>query len=111
MLDMAGINSWVIYKKVTGSTISRRASLFELISELIGVTSSCDETNSSEDHLAMARPSVVGLPTPVLSKRKHCSSDDCKNMTSTICSICQKLICGTCTASSTKYVLASCNRH
>jgi hypothetical protein len=34
MLDMAGINAWIVYKNSTGSTVSRLNFLFELVNEL-----------------------------------------------------------------------------
>jgi len=36
VLDIAGINAWIIYKKRTGSTMSRRRFLHKLAEELIG---------------------------------------------------------------------------
>lgn len=106
MLDIAGINSWIIYRKVTGSKIGRRAFLFRLVSELIGDTSI--PTPRGDENVS---PIETARPKRVLEKRKHCSSDECKNMTTTICSTCEKSVCGTCAVSSVKYALVTCNRH
>ena len=105
MLDLAGINSWIIFKKVTGSKISRRNFLFQLISELIM------NDDMHVNHEGSSSVSIQGLPKEVLRKRKHCSMVDCKNMTSTLCSFCDMAVCGACAIESAKFTLMKCKRH
>ena len=38
ILDMAGVNAWIIFVKATESKLSRRKFLFKLAEELIGCT-------------------------------------------------------------------------
>ena len=109
ILDLAGINSWIIFRKVSGSKISRRNFLFQLISELI--TNRSESVNTEANNSTSESTSLEGIPKAVLRKRKHCSITDCKNMTSTVCSFCDTAVCGACAIESAKFALVKCKRH
>lgn len=98
ILDLAGINAWVLYKEITKENVSRRDFLLRLAEELreeyisdkkqIGVTP-CNpmrQINSSESR-----------------KRKKCQIKRCKgNKTVDTCNSCNKAVCGQCTAKRNK---------
>ena len=96
ILDLASINAFVLYKKKTGDSISRRDFIFKLACEL------------REDYIA-ERSSRRIAPAQGLStagkksvKRKQCQvAVNCKqNKTSNCCHKCNSTVCGNCTANS-----------
>ena len=98
ILDLAGINAWILYKETTGENISRQEFLFQLASELGDAY-----TKSKEKQL---------LPTPSTSTdlcvRKTCQIKFCKGYKTTkICSKCEKYVCGKCTFQ-TKLICKQC---
>lgn len=86
IIDLAAINAWILYKKVTHSNVSRRKFLHDLSSEL------------RHD----APPPVVNddAPPVVLNHRVTCSVKlNCqKNRTVNICRNCDRPVCGKCQA-------------
>lgn len=89
ILDLAGINSWILYKNTTGETISRKDFLFRLAEEL-----------ASEYQTAREKPQEINIPSSsgTLPVRKWCQIGYCNNnKTTTICDICKKNLCGKCT--------------
>lgn len=89
VLDMAGINAWIIYKKKTGSTISRRRFLHKMAEELMGVDDVMLQPLQDDPLLPLAK-------RPKLQKRVVCAvrSNCIRNNTSTECSLCKKIACG-----------------
>jgi len=89
ILDLAGVNSWIIYRKQTGSRISRRKFLHQLSEELVGVAS--EDDTSEPGHVARSSK---------LAKRVTCQiKTSCKrNSTSTTCIMCKRPVCGMCLA-------------
>ena len=85
ILDLAAVNSWIIYKKQTGSGISRRKFLFELSKQL----RRDDDQEARNDALPMT-----------LDRRVTCAiHDKCeKNRTVNLCRKCKKPVCGKCQA-------------
>ena len=73
MLDLAGINAFILYKKVTGQRLSRRQFLKMLVENLI----TCARQR---------QPSLSTFSPKVNNKRKTCGS--CTNKTADICSFC-----------------------
>src|SRR5206468_129683 len=87
VLDLAAINSWILYKEVTGKTISRRDFILELVEELRG--------GNIPAKAEAVRSNVVVADR----KRRHCQIARCKGLkTSDVCSECNKAVCGKCTA-------------
>ncbi|CAH8586155.1 unnamed protein product [Dicrocoelium dendriticum] len=92
VLDLAGINSWIIYNSVCGTKISRRSYLVGLSEELLTcihhtryVTTGITTNNSAESG------SRVNI------KRRQCQIGYCKgNKSQNKCSVCEKIVCGSC---------------
>ena len=76
VMDMAFINSWIIYKHVCNSSISRRMFIQRVSKELTGDTP--NERLQTESNAAVARCA------PIPKKRKTCSDKDCRNRTTDI---------------------------
>jgi hypothetical protein len=98
VLDLAVINSWILYKQVIGKNIPRRNFLMQLASEL--------------SRLYAKRRRIPAIPaTPVANetlddasskKRRQCLLEkECKgNKTADICFKCQRPLCGKCSVES-----------
>lgn len=100
ILDLAGINSWVLYRKCTGANISRRNFILKLAEEL------------REGHLRKKQEAVAVHATPAFEgdgntetettecrKRRQCQVFKCNgNKTLEVCGVCKKFVCGKCTA-------------
>jgi hypothetical protein len=91
ILDLAGVNAWVLFRKSTGSTISRRDFIHELALELTEVARSANTKSSTTATLACSEQ---------LSKRVNCQVKvTCnRNRTVTVCCICKRATCGKCMA-------------
>ena len=79
ILDIATLNSWVIYQKVTGEKISRRDFILDLVESL--------RTKYVAER-ALLRPDAISndLQPP---KRQKCAVKGCVNTTKTVCLICK----------------------
>ena len=81
MLDLAVINSWILYKKTSGKTILRRDFINDLAEQL--VSKPCDNSLGEQEN--------------VTKKRKTCHVGCCKrNQTSNSCLYCGLPCCGNC---------------
>jgi hypothetical protein len=97
ILDIAGINAWILYRNIHNSTMSRRDFLLKLAEEL------------RREHLQTRRQAIVD-PPPILqpagnNKRHQCQVSKHHNRASATCSKCHKFTCGSCTASVVKTVV------
>jgi hypothetical protein len=90
ILDLAGINAWIIFRKATGSRISRRRFMFELCEELT-------KMKNGEGNIDNERQQTTAEKLP---KRVTCQVRiNCKrNLTSTLCAKCTRPVCGQCLA-------------
>ena len=82
LVQYAGINAWIMFKKCTGSQISRKSFIFllQLIEEFI----SCGQGLSSSNRLLPTQPfNILAEPQIKLKKRKH--QRLCQNITPTVC--------------------------
>lgn len=94
ILDLAGINAWVLFKEVTGKSITRRDFLLKLATELSDpyVASrvrhqATDDDDADEEYIEPAM------------KRRKCQISYCKgNKTKDSYVKCKKAVCGSCTA-------------
>jgi hypothetical protein len=90
ILDLAGINSWILYKETTGEKISRKDFLFKLAEELASEFQS-SRTKSDDSNLS--------VKNETLTDRKRCHIGYCNNnKASNVCHNCKKSVCGKCTA-------------
>jgi len=95
VLDLAAINSWILYKRVTGKNIPRRNFILQLASEL--------SRPYAEQRRIPTLPCADESVDDVRSKkRRQCRLErGCKgNKTADICFKCQRPVCGKCSADS-----------
>jgi hypothetical protein len=98
LLDIALLNSWVCFKEATGSTISRKKFLMNLIQQLV----KCKVINS-------ALPATMPSATP--EERSKCCMKMCKNRSKITCRICRNVFCGThCPNPVEKVSLTTCEK-
>ena len=90
IIDLAVINSWILYKEAIGKNISRNKFFIRLILELQMKET---ETENSEDD---SDPEVNILEKS--NKRQCCAIKPKRNKTSKKCTKCKQFTCGTCTA-------------
>jgi len=93
ILDIAGINAWIIFRKTTGSRMSRRQFLRQLSAELT-------EASMSSPSRPTPLPSSSSSTSGCLDKRVNCQvKSACKrNRTTTMCDSCKRPVCGKCMA-------------
>lgn len=84
IIDLAIINSWILYRKIAGSSISRRQFMQQLTEELTG---------TRKNHRNRRDESV---PLPPTKKRRQCFGPCNKNRTTNDCSKCSRPVCGKC---------------
>lgn len=93
ILDLAGINAWILYKETTGENISRKDFLFQLSEEL--AIDYKELTGRSTDQVEGISSSISSQnQTHISMKRKRCTN----NKTNNICGTCHKRVCGKCSA-------------
>jgi len=94
LLDIAAVNSWILFQKVTGSKMARREFIHQLSMELTdtAAASSADVQQTSAD-LPVTGPGD-------LEKRVNRQvKTACKrNRTVTVCELCRRAVCGKCMA-------------
>ena len=94
ILDLAGINAWILYKQTTGENISRQNFLLKLAEELAADFREAHEQPKQEKNTKGSLPKS----TTDAYKRMRCQIGYCKdNKTNKICSKCKKYVCGKCT--------------
>lgn len=101
VLDLAGINAWILYRETTGEEVTRRMFLFKLAEELSSVY-----VQSRKGPVHTFNAATESRKVPV---RKTCQVGGCKssNKTKNLCRQCKKFVCGPC-AGSVEYVCAKC---
>lgn len=89
ILDIGGINAWIMYKVLTGTNITRKDFLFQLAEELsTGYQDSFEPGNLNE---------LLMVDKIENSTRKCCQIRFCnENKTTNICVGCKKYVCGKC---------------
>lgn len=86
ILDLAGINAWVLYKETTGENISRKDFLFQLREELV-----------TKYKKRLDRSSVLSTTTFFPSRQKKSQIKYCSgNRATGTCLQCEKYTCGKC---------------
>jgi hypothetical protein len=93
ILDLAGINAWILYKEVTGKSMRRRDFLLQLATELRKPYVAAREST------AHVHPRNVSANQTNPNKRRQCQVGKCKNnKTRDSCFHCKKMVCGSCTS-------------
>jgi hypothetical protein len=99
VLDLAGINAYIIYRELTRKNISRHSFLFQLAEELRELH--LNKKTSLE--LPQKNSNTSNKPS---KKRHQCQIGICNNnKTSDICKKCSFFVCGKCTSSTEKVVV------
>ena len=104
IINLSIINSWILYKNVNHSQISRRSFIISLIEEIQSLN-----TANKENTPSVKRKADVNIETPKSTKKvrrslidtpsKECQIKLCnKNKSKAACSICNKACCGKCAA-------------
>ncbi|KAL9905270.1 rhodopsin 4 isoform 1-T4 [Glossina fuscipes fuscipes] len=92
ILDLAGINAWILYKETTGEEISRQEFLFQLAEEL-----GTEYQKEKEIIKECSSPTIIINTNTVSSERRSCQIRYCKvNKTNKTCRKCKKYVCGKC---------------
>lgn len=102
MLDIAIINSWILYRKTTGNIISRKMFIFKIIEDL---RSAYLETKTKEKQSFEEEAKNCN---GVSKKRRKCSIQKCNNATVASCRICNKPACGKCSIIETRVINVTC---
>ena len=98
ILDIAAINSYVLYKIVTSNRITRRQFIIMLVENLLGKPEPC---------LSNSNRQLRGDDKGVRKWRK-CHGVCCDNKTVSTCILCQKSICGKCSQDNFKMTYVKC---
>ena len=86
IIDLALINSWIVYKHVCERSISSRKYIQKIIEELTGTVSNSTQTENRE----------ASIQSPLAKCRRTCLTRRCKNRTTDVCDNCVKPVCGKC---------------
>ena len=90
ILDLADVDSWILYKETTGEQISRKDFMFQLADEL----AADNEKSRIEQRASEIRSTSKNSPY----SRKWYQIGYCNNnKTTIICNVCKKYVCGKCT--------------
>jgi hypothetical protein len=93
ILDLAAINAWILYKELTGNTVSRRNFILQLADELRLLHLRDRQSTSRRAHVGVQQQSSSS------QKRPHCQIAKCNGLkTCDYCMMCKKAVCGQCTA-------------
>ncbi|XP_065658110.1 piggyBac transposable element-derived protein 4-like [Hydra vulgaris] len=101
ILDLTGVNAWIIFKKVTQQKISRRKFLYTLSEQL----REANITHRKSLVAANSNTTTATNSSTQLSTRLRCQiKTNCKrNLTSIVCESCKKPVCGKCMSNICKY--------
>ena len=87
ILDLAGINAWILYREITGEQISRKEFMFQLADEL-----------AADNEKSRVKQRASEVQSTSKNSRKCCQIGYYNNnKTTIICNVCKKYACGKCT--------------
>lgn len=132
ILDLAGINAWIIYKNITGKSISRLNFLMGLAESLRsqyhsvknldasqktnGPSKEIDTRSHNENAtINTTQKRKIGSSnilkcccSKIQPTRQHCQTKKCHNKSSSKCYDCKKIICGKCTTYEQRWCVDCC---
>ena len=97
ILDIAAINSWILFRQVTKEIITRREFILILIEILINKQLKASNTSAN-----------LGEIDQGLRKRRKCHGKCCENKTMSCCISCQKPTCGKCSQDNFRVIYVKC---
>jgi len=106
ILDIALINSWIIYRTATNSSMSRRNFILNVCKELCSISPIVSTLPSSTSSTSIQqRPSTASSS----SRKRTCTGTCNRNRAVGECGTCQKAVCGKCSAKVRRVVELKCN--
>ena len=91
VIDLALINSWILFRDICKSGISRRKFAQRVVEELTGTTPG---DGAGKNAVALRNP--IETNEPPEKKRKTCATSKCRNRTMDSCNTCRSTVCGKC---------------
>ena len=92
IVDMALINSWILYKQVFQSSINRREFIQRVTEELTASAPTVSRKRLAEKVCSLNDTNA----SSIVKRRATCSTSKCRNRTSDMCQECNKPVCGRC---------------
>ena len=92
VVNMALINSWILYKQVCQSSISRREFMQNVAEELTGSAPTVSRKWRAEE---VCSPNDINASC-IVKRCVTCSTLMCRNRTTDMCQECNKPVCGRC---------------
>ena len=89
VIDLALINSWILFRDICKSSVSRRKFAQRVVDELAGTT-----PNAGKNAVALRNPLETNEPPE--KKRKTYAILKCRNRTMNSCNTCRSTVCGKC---------------
>ena len=91
VIDLALINSWVLFREICKSSISRRKFIQSVVEELTGTTPGAETRKNTS---AQRKPTETSEPPE--KKWQTCATLKCRNRTTDSCNTCRSTVCGKC---------------
>ncbi len=97
ILNIASINSWILFKIINKSSISRSAYILQLVNKIRDLAESQNNQLVTSPQIKRKTSEAPGHP---VTSRKKCQIRLCnQNQSIDTCSTCKLRVCGACTAS------------
>ena len=91
VIDLALINSWILFRDVCKSNVSRRRFIQLVGEELTGTNPGVDIAKN-----VAAKRSATETDQPLTKKQKTCATSKCRNRTTDMYNSCRATVCGKC---------------
>ena len=101
VIDMALVNSWIIYKQVCQSSISHRKFIQKVAEELTGISGSATAMPCKRRAEEIYGPRNRSAAS-IVKRRLTCSTSKCRYRTTDLCQECSNLVCGKCASKKCK---------
>ena len=91
VIDLALINSWILFRDICKSGVSHRKFAQRVVEELTGTTPGDTAGKNS-----VAQRNSLETKEPPEKNRKTCANSKCRDTTMDLCKTCRSTICGKC---------------